>query len=150
MVTTKPFTFPHSRFIGFDHIWDEIERLSKVANANEKGFPRHNVVKTGDDSFVLELALAGFKEENLTVELNKPGLLIVRGESGDDGREYLHKGITTKKFTETFRLDEHVVVEGAEFTDGMLVIKLKVELPEEQRPRLIEIKTKGDASDEEG
>lgn len=138
MVSTKVFSFPHSRFIGFDNVWNEIEKLSSIAN--EKGFPKHNVVKHSDTDFSIQLALAGYRETDLEVEA-KPGLLVVRGESGDDDQIYLHKGITTKKFIETFRLAEHVVVDGAEFVNGLLVIKLRVELPEEQRPRKISIKS---------
>lgn len=138
MVSTKVFSFPHSRFIGFDNVWNEIEKLSSIAN--EKGFPKHNVVKHSDTDFSIQLALAGYRETDLEVEA-KPGLLVVRGESGDDDQTYLHKGITTKKFIETFRLAEHVVVDGAEFVNGLLVIKLRVELPEEQRPRKISIKS---------
>jgi len=63
---------------------------------------------------------------------------------GDEEREYLHRGISAKKFTRTFRLSEHVVVDGADFKDGLLVIDLRVEIPEEKRPRTVQIgKSKG-------
>ncbi len=102
------FAFPHSRFIGFDHVWSEIEKLSSIAN--EKGFPRHNVVRHSDTEFSIELALAGYREEDLSIEL-KPGLLVVSGgNDSDKEREFLHKGITAKKFVESFRLAENVVV----------------------------------------
>jgi molecular chaperone IbpA len=131
MVTTrsKVFSFPHSRFIGFDHVWDEIERLT-AAGANEKGFPRHNIIKYSDTDYAMEFALGGYKKKDLNIE-SKPGVLIISGNPEEDA--------TTKKFVETFRLADHVVVDGAEFVNGLLVIKLKVELPEEQRPRKIEI-----------
>jgi molecular chaperone IbpA len=134
------FSFPHSRFIGFDHVWDEIEKLTAVG-ANEKGFPRHNIVKYSDEEYAMEFALGGYKKKDLEIEA-KPGVLIIRGNPEEEvGKTYLHKGITTKKFVETFRLADHVVVDGAEFVNGLLVIKLRVELPEEQRPRKIEIKS---------
>ena len=142
MVNTrsKVFSFPHSRFIGFDHVWDEIEKLTAVG-ANEKGFPRHNIVKYSDEEYAMEFALGGYKKKDLEIEA-KPGVLIIRGNPEEEvGKTYLHKGITTKKFVETFRLADHVVVDGAEFVNGLLVIKLRVELPEEQRPRKIEIKS---------
>jgi len=135
--TSKVFSFPHSRFIGFGQVWNEIEKLSSIAN--EKGFPRHNVIKHSDTKLTIELALAGYKGENIHIE-SRPGLLIVTGDSGIDESEYLYKGITTKKFTETFRLAEHVVVDGADFVNGLLVIDLRVELPEAQRPRSIQIR----------
>ena len=135
---TKMFTFPHSRFIGFDHVWDEIEKLTAVG-ANEKGFPRHNIVKHDDTYYSMEFALGGYKRKDLEIEV-QPGVLIIRGNPEEDTKQYLHKGITTKKFVETFRLADHVIVDGAEFVNGLLVISLRVELPEEQRPRKIEIK----------
>jgi len=139
MVNTrsKVFSFPHSRFIGFDHVWDEIERLT-AAGANEKGFPRHNIIKYSDTDYAMEFALGGYRKSDLEIE-SKPGVLIIKGNPAEDTTVYLHKGITTKKFVETFRLADHVVVDGAEFVNGLLVIKLKVDLPEEQRPRKIEI-----------
>ena len=139
MVTTrsKVFTFPHSRVIGFDHVWDEIEKVTALG-ANEKGFPRHNIVKYSDTEYAIELALGGYERADLDIE-TKPGVLIVRGTPAEDTKEYLHKGITTKKFVETFRLADHVVVDGAGFVNGLLVINLRVELPEEQRPRKIDI-----------
>ena len=139
MVTTrsKVFSFPHSRFIGFDHVWDEIEKVTALG-ANEKGFPRHNIVKYSDTEYAIELALGGYERADLDIE-TKPGVLIVRGTPAEDTKEYLHKGITTKKFVETFRLADHVVVDGAGFVNGLLVINLRVELPGEQRPRKIDI-----------
>ena len=137
---TKVFSFPHSRFIGFDHVWDEIEKLTAIG-ANEKGFPRHNIVKYSDEEYAMEFALGGYKKKDLEIEA-KPGVLIIRGNPEEEAdKTYLHKGITTKKFVETFRLADHVVVDGAEFVNGLLVIKLRVELPEEQRPRKIEIQS---------
>lgn len=141
MVTTrsKVFSFPHSRFIGFDHVWDQIEKVAEQG-ANEKGFPRHNIVKYSDEEYAIELALGGYERSDLDIE-TKPGVLIIRGNpKAEEGKSYLHKGITTKKFVETFRLADHVVVDGAGFVNGLLVINLKVELPEEQRPRKIDIK----------
>jgi molecular chaperone IbpA len=135
-MVTKAFTFPRSHFIGFDHVWNEIERLSEMAD--NKLYPPHNVVKYGETTYSIELALAGYKSEELSIEV-KDGILIVQGSKGNEEREFLHKGISTKKFTRTFRLSEHVVVDGADFTDGLLVIDLKVVLPEEKRPRFIPI-----------
>ena len=138
MVATKAFSFPRSHFIGFDHVWSEIERLSEMAD--NKLYPPHNVVKKDETHFSIELALAGYSKDQLTVEV-KDGILVVAGGKGDGEveREYLHRGISAKKFTRTFRLSEHVVVDGADFIDGLLVINLRVEVPEEKRPRAIPI-----------
>jgi len=133
-MVNQTFSFPRSNFIGFDHLWKEIERIS----SRDESFPKHNVVKHNKEEFSIELALAGYSKEGLTVEV-KEGILVISGGLGEDDRDYLHKGISSKKFSKTFRLSEHVVVDGADFENGLLVIKLKVVVPEEKRPRLIDI-----------
>jgi len=139
-MVTKAFTFPRSHFIGFDHVWSEIERLSDMTD--NKLYPPHNVVKHDDSHYSIELAVAGYKKENLSIEV-KDGILVITGDNKPAGeKEYLHRGISSKKFTRTFRLSEHVVVDGADFKNGLLVIDLKVELPEEKRPRFIPIGSK--------
>ena len=140
-MVSKAFSFPRSHFIGFDNVWNEIERLSDMSD--NKLYPPHNVVKHDDVNFTVELALAGYSKDDLTVEV-KDGILVVAGDKSSEEREYLHRGISSKKFTRTFRLSEHVVVSGADFVDGLLVIDLKVEIPKEKLPRAIPIgKTKG-------
>lgn len=134
-MVSKSFTFPYSNFIGFDHLWNEIERVS---TANDATFPRHNVVKYSDNEFAIELALAGYKKDNLSIEM-KDGNLTVSGDGDNVQREYLHKGISSKKFTRTFRLAEHIIVDSADFVDGVLTIFLRLEVPEEKRPRTIPI-----------
>ena len=136
-MVTKAFTFPRSHFIGFDHVWTEIERLSEMTD--NKVYPPHNVVKHDEENFSVELALAGYAKEDLTVEVRDGILLVASDFKPVDEREYLHKGISQKKFRRTFRLSEHVVVDGADFKDGLLVIDLRVQLPEEKRPRSITI-----------
>lgn len=134
-MTSRTFTFPSSNFIGFEHLWDEIDKLSRHS---DNSYPKHNVIKHNDREYSIELALAGYNNDTVEVEV-KEGLLIVRGEVGEDQREYVFKGISSKRFNRTFRLSEHVVVDGANFVDGLLVIDLRVEVPEEKRPRLIPI-----------
>lgn len=140
-MVSKTFSFPRSHFIGFDHVWNEIERLTEMTD--NKPYPPHNVVKYTETQFSIELALAGYRKEDLSVEV-KDGILVITGDGRptlekEVEREYLHKGISAKKFTRTFRLSEHVVVDGADFVDGLLVIDLKVVIPEGKRPRLIPI-----------
>ena len=140
-MVTKAFSFPRSHFIGFDHVWSEIEKLSDMAD--NKLYPPHNVVKHDDTNYSIELAVAGYSKETLSIEV-KEGILIISGDNRptlgkEIEKEYLHRGISSKKFTRTFRLSEHVVVDGADFKNGLLVIDLRVEIPEEKRPRQIPI-----------
>ena len=127
--------FPRSTFVGFDHLFSELEYATRHA---KDYYPPHNILKTGDQDYLIELAVAGFSKEELSIEV-KDRTLTVTGEHESKGREYIHRGISTKKFKRTFRLSEHVHVNGADLVDGILSIELKYEIPEEMRPRKIQI-----------
>ena len=127
--------FPRSSFVGFDHLFTELDHVTRHANDH---YPPHNILKTGETDYLIELAVAGFARDELTVEV-KDRTLTVCGEHISKGREYIHRGISTKKFKRTFRLSEHVQVHGADLVDGILSIDLKYEVPEEMRPRKITI-----------
>ena len=132
-------TWPRSSFGGFDRIWNELDTALTNSVDQTNVFPRHNIVKASDDSYLIELALAGYDHDDLSVEL-KEGVLVIEGEKEDDSVEYLHKGISTKKFRRTFRLNENVLVGEAKFVNGLLVISLEHKVPEEKKPQTIEIK----------
>lgn len=134
-VTNVNSLFPRSAFVGFDHLFDELDRVARHANDN---YPPHNIVKTDETKYLIELAVAGFARDELDIEV-KDRSLTVTGNHQNRGREYIHKSISTKKFTKTFRLSEYVQVNGADLKDGILAIELEVVIPEEMRPRKIEI-----------
>jgi len=127
--------FPRSSFVGFDHLFNELEYTAKHSNDH---YPPHNIIKTSESDYLIELAVAGFGEEELSVEV-KDRTLTVTGEHVSKGRNFIHRGISTKKFKRTFRLSEHVNVHGADIQDGILAIELKYVIPEEMRPRKISI-----------
>jgi len=127
--------FPRSSFVGFDHLFNELEHVARHANDH---YPPHNILRTGDTDYLIELAVAGFSREELSIEV-KDRTLTIFGEHESKGREYIHRGISTKKFKRTFRLSEHVHVNGADFKDGVLSVELKYVIPEALRPRKIEI-----------
>ena len=132
---TGHFAIRKAGFIGFDHILNELEQISQHAMDH---YPPHNIIKTGDEEYLIELAIAGFTKDEINVEV-KDRTLTVRGEHVSRGREFIHRGISTKKFKRTFRLSEHVNVLGADIQDGILAIQLKYVIPEEMRPRKINI-----------
>lgn len=134
-INTVNSLFPRSAFVGFDHLFDELDRVARHANDN---YPPHNIVKTAETKYLIELAVAGFARNELEIEV-KDRSLTVTGNHQNRGREYIHKSISTKKFTKTFRLSEYVQVNGADLVDGILAIELEVVIPEEMRPRKIEI-----------
>ena len=127
--------FPRASFVGFDHLFNELEHVARHANDH---YPPHNILKTGETDYLIELAVAGFSRGELSIEV-KDRTLTVTGEHESKGREYIHRGISTKKFKRTFRLSEHVQVNGADLKDGVLSIELKYVVPEELRPRKINI-----------
>lgn len=127
--------FPRSSFVGFDHLFNELDYVAKHAQDH---YPPHNILKTGETDYLIELALAGFEQDELSLEV-KDRTLTVTGEHQTKGREYIHRGISTKKFKRTFRLSEHVNVNGADFKNGILSVNLKYVIPEDQRPRKINI-----------
>ena len=131
-------TFP-STMVGFDRLFDEIENQ---LNRSNDGFPKHNVIKINETKYVIELAVAGCREEDLNVEVKENTLTITGQKRPDSKSEYLHKGITSKEFTRTFRLAEHTVVDDADLRHGILSVWLRVELPEEKQPRTIPINGK--------
>ena len=127
--------FPRSSFVGFDHLFSELEFTAKHAQDH---YPPHNIIKTSESDYLIELAIAGFSQDEITVEV-KDRTLTVTGEHVSKGREFIHRGISTKKFKRTFRLSEHVNVNGADIQDGILAIDLQYVIPEEMRPRKINI-----------
>ena len=134
-------TFPRSAFIGFDRLFDE---LNSTHWTNIESYPPHNIVKTGEDKFAIELAIAGFGEKDIDVTV-KDGELIIAGKSSgfkkidDKEKEYLHKGISARKFVKTFKLQEYIEVTNAAIADGLLVVELEYKLPEEKQPKSIKI-----------
>jgi len=127
--------FPRASFVGFDHFLAEVDLAAKQASEN---YPPHNVVKESDTNYLIEMAVAGFSQDELAVEV-VGRTLTVTGEHVSRNREFIHRGISTKKFKRVFRLSEFTQVIGADLVDGILAIKLEVVLPEEKRPRKISI-----------
>ena len=100
-------------------------------------------VISDEEKFHIELAVAGFTEKDISLEV-KDGILKVKGRvESDEKREYAFKGISSRKFEKSFRLSEFVVIDGADLENGILVVYARVEVPEERRPRKIEIGSAG-------
>jgi len=136
---TGTFMFPRNAFLGFDHLFDELER---VTNHAKDTYPPHNVVKDGDMKYDIELAIAGFSKKDISIEL-KDHVLTITGdrEARRDQDKYVHKGISGRKFVKSFRLSEYAEVNGADLTDGILTVSIEVVLPEKMRPQQISIGT---------
>jgi len=137
MTGTSSIVYPRAGFIGFDHIFDQLENIHKHAKDH---YPPHNVVRDEDLKFIIELAVAGFKKEHIDIEV-KDHVLTISGNrpSRRDQAKYVHKGISAKNWTKSFRLSEYTEVNGADLVDGILIVELEVILPKEKQPRKISI-----------
>jgi len=135
---THTVNFPRGAFVGFDRIFDDLERMTNQHKHDR--YPPHNVVKNTEDEYLIELAVIGFKEKDIEISTHD-GILTVKGnrEQRRDQDLYVHKGISGRKFERSFRLSEFVEVTGADLADGLLTIHLKRIIPEEKRPRIISI-----------
>jgi molecular chaperone IbpA len=124
--------------VGFDSMLDELLRISPAQQTN---YPPFNLLKIDEDTFHIEIAVAGFKEGEIDVTIEK-NLLTVKGAKKDgipDNIEYLHRGVSTRNFERTFPLGPNIEVKGAVIRDGMLIIDLVREVPEEEKPKSIAI-----------
>ena len=139
---------PRSLFVGFDGLFEDLERIHNSARTGTDNYPPHNIVRVDEENFIIELAVAGFGMDNLDIEV-KDGILKVKGKTDDVERDYAYKGISSRKFEKSFRLSEFVVIDGADLKDGILVGNARVEIPEEQRPRKINIGSTGTSKKKE-
>jgi len=131
--------------VGFDRVADLMDRVLST-EVPQPAYPPYNIEKLGDDAYRISIAVAGFSEDELNVEVKDGQLLVsARKHEGDEGRTFLHRGIATRAFERRFHLADHVRVEGATHVNGMLHIDLVREMPEALKPRRIEI-ARGDTA----
>ena len=126
--------------VGFDRLAGMIDQASRLDGS--QGYPPYNIERVDENAFAIEIAVAGVTEDDREIE-TKEGLLTVAGKRGEnedgEGRNYLHRGIAQRSFIRRYQLADHVIVTGANLQHGVLRIDLIRELPEEKKPRKIEI-----------
>lgn len=131
-------------FVGFDEQWARLQKLHDAVAKNIPNYPPYNIRKIDDNQYIIEIAVAGFTQQDLDIEISD-GKLLVRGELKDtDDNNFLFKGIANRAFTRTFVLNDEVEVKDAEIFNGMLKIILERLLPEEKKAKKIIVKTKGE------
>ncbi|MFD2741040.1 Hsp20 family protein [Sulfitobacter aestuarii] len=127
--------------VGFDQIANLMDRALSSDSA-ASSYPPYNIEKLDDDSYRISIAVAGFSEADLSVEVREKALIVsARKADEDEDRTYLHRGIATRAFERRFHLADHVQVTGAAHVDGMLHIELERQVPEALKPRQIRIAT---------
>lgn len=123
--------------VGFDRVFDLLDTMSK---AETGGYPPYNIERVDENEYRITLAVAGFGQDDLDLEIHQNTLKVTgtRADS-DESREYLHQGIAGRSFERRFQLADHVKVAGASLVNGLLYIDLQREIPETLKPRKIEI-----------
>lgn len=137
-LTLRSFDIPqlHKFGIGFDNMFDELMRVTSQQQTN---YPPHNILKIDENNFVIQLAVAGFGEGEIDINLEK-NVLTVKGQTGRETQgEYLVHGISMRDFERTFTLAEYVEVNSAEVVNGILSICLERIVPDEKKPKAIAI-----------
>lgn len=141
----------HRATIGFDQLFTELDRT--FTNSVNQGYPPYNIVKVDEDNYEIELAVAGFRMEELNITLDRDQLIIegdptfkefpdeahVEWKQSEDPKHFLHKGIANRTFIRTFKIAEHMEVKGASLELGILKITLERDVPEELQPKKIAI-----------
>lgn len=125
--------------IGFDSLFNDVER--RFANQVQNNYPPYNVLKHDEDHFEIEIAVAGFDREDITIEVDQ-NQLVIKGQrlKEDDVSKYLHRGLAARDFERAFTLADYMEVGDAELTSGILRVKLTRIVPDALKPRLIAIK----------
>ena len=133
------FNFPRDTFLGFDHLFNNLAQINPET-ARGVGYPPYNVIKRDDGHFLIEIAVAGFKKDDIDLTLEK-GVLSITGKkhSGADTRDYTHRGISQRGFERSFTLSETIKVVGADIVDGLLVVILENDIPEADKPQTINL-----------
>jgi molecular chaperone IbpA len=137
------FTPLYRSTIGFDRLANILDQVMS-ADPGQNSYPPYNIEKTGEDAYRITVAVAGFRDDELSIEARE-GVLIVSGRKAeqDDNRTFLHRGIATRAFERRFQLADHVRAVGAVSENGLLHIDLVREVPEALKPRRIEISRAG-------
>ena len=135
--------------VGFDQIADMMDRVLS-SDVSQPTYPPYNIEKTADDAYRISIAVAGFADQDLSVDV-KEGALIVSARKADEDadRTFLHRGIATRAFERRFQLADHVRVTGATHADGMLHIDLVRDVPEALKPRRIAISSGGTSTEKD-
>jgi molecular chaperone IbpA len=140
-LTLRSFDIPqiHKFGIGFDELFEDLMRITQ--HQSNSNYPPHNVIKTGDDTVTIEVAVAGFAEGEIDVTIEKRLLTITGSCKTEDNAsyEYLHRGISSRDFKQVFPLNEHVEVKSASIHNGILRVYLEREVPEAAKPKSIAI-----------
>src|SRR3712207_1105086 len=139
MRTAFDFSLLYRSTVGFDRLFDLLDQAHRVEPMN---WPPYNIERTGEDQHRITMAVAGFAPDEIEMTQHQNALLVTGSKKdAGDGSAYLHRGIASRAFKQTFNLADHVKVKGASLENGLLTVDLVREVPEALKPRRIEIAT---------
>lgn len=125
--------------VGFDRLFDDIEH--RYANQIQSNYPPYNILKTGEDTYEIQIAVSGFTKDEISVEVDQ-NHLIIKGErlrEDDDSVQYLYRGLAARDFTKVFPLADHMEVDTGSVKNGILTVHIKRVIPESLKPRKIKL-----------
>lgn len=130
-------------FVGFDDQFGKLQKLHDDITKNIPNYPPYNIRKTGENTYTIEMAVAGFGQSEIDIEIDG-GKLIVRGNvaAENEANDYVFKGIAARAFTRSFAIDDQIEVKDAELFNGMLKVFLERIIPEEKKPKKVAVKSK--------
>jgi molecular chaperone IbpA len=141
-ITTLDLSPFYRNSIGIDRLFDRIVNQIDTASNSNTNYPPYNILKTGNNTYEIQVAVAGFTQGEVTVNVNE-GELIIAGEKADaelpEGHKYEHQGISARRFVRTFSLADYVEVQSAISKDGILTVKLERQVPDAMKPKTIAI-----------
>ena len=128
--------------VGFDRVFSILDQLAGGESSGTT-YPPYNIERTGDNAYRITMAVAGFADKDLNIEVKENVLTVQGRKAANEGeqRRFLHRGLAERSFERRFQLADHVIVDGANLADGLLSIALRRELPEQLKPRTIAIET---------
>ena len=133
----------HSRTVGFERIFDRLNRIAESYEGTPTStYPPYNIHRHGDDKFDIEIAVAGFQEEELDIEYKDNELTVEGKKKEEDETDYVHKGIANRSFKKVWHIEDHTEVVGAQLEHGLLKVSLEKIVPEELKPKKIKINKK--------
>ena len=139
MATSYDYSPLFRSSVGFDRVFNLLENAQRVRPISD--WPPYDIIKTGDDTYRISLAVAGFSEEDLSLTFQSNLLIVTGHKEGVKSEGYLHRGIAGRPFEHKFELADHVRVTGANLVNGLLSVDLVREIPDEMKPRKIAIQT---------
>lgn len=140
-------------YVGFDDQFNKMAKIHDDLTKSIPNYPPYNIKKTGDNTYVIEVAVAGFAKQDIEIELVDGKMLIkgnVHSDDADSTENFLFKGIANRAFTRTFALDDQIEVKDAEMFNGMLKVFLERIIPEHKKPKKVEVKEKSEKTPKKG